>query len=252
MTSLKARFTARERLIGTFVKTPHPMVIEVLAGTGLDFAILDAEHAPFGPTEIDLSLLAARAARLPILVRVPDARPSEILRVLDQGADGVLVPHVMDAAGAAALVKAANYGAGGRGYSATTRAGDYGARTMAEHLERSRDVVVVPQIEDPDAVEAAEAIAATEGLGACFVGPADLAVALGETSLDAPAVRASVDKVVAACAAAGLSAASFAPTMSAAAGLFERGINAVAVASDQKALQDFFSPEITAAVKDRP
>ncbi|MEO1192624.1 MAG: aldolase/citrate lyase family protein [Pseudomonadota bacterium] len=236
-------------LVGTFIKTPHPAVVEALGGSGLDFIILDAEHAPFGRAEIDRGLLAARAAALPALVRLESDSPAQILSVLDMGAAGFLVPHVTSPEQAAALVQAAHYGAGGRGYSATNRAGDYGRRSMAQHLEASRQPVVIPQIEDPEAVERVEEIAAVPGITALFVGPADLAVAYGVADLKAAKVVEAVDRVIAVAGARGLPVATFAAEMQAAKGLFARGISLVAVASEQKPMQDFFSTAAVAAAK---
>jgi 2-keto-3-deoxy-L-rhamnonate aldolase RhmA len=81
--------------VGTFVKTLSPHVVEILGPTGLDFAAIDAEHAPFDRAALDLMMLAGRAARLPIHVRIPDTAPATILSVLDVGAAGLVVPHVV-------------------------------------------------------------------------------------------------------------------------------------------------------------
>ena len=243
------RVAAGDRLLGTFVKTPHHAVIEALAGGGLDFVILDAEHAPFGLAEVDRCLLAARAGGLPALVRLTEARPADILRVLDLGADGFLAPHVTTAAQARGILAAARYGAGGRGYSATTRAGRYGRIGMAEHLAASTEVFVVLQIEDPEGVEAVEEIAALPGIGALFVGRADLAAAYGATSLDAPEVGAAYDRVAAACAEARIPLATFVPSMADAPAWFDRRAQLVAVASEHAAMQTFFSPGAVAEAK---
>ena len=247
--SLLSSVQAGEPLIGTFIKTPHHVVVEALGRSGLDFFILDAEHSPFGVAEIDRCVLAARAVQKPVLVRLADQRAADILRVLDLGADGFLVPHVTTAEQAQAIVRTARYGEGGRGYSATNRAGDYGARTMTEHLAASSDIVIVPQIEDPLAIRNIESIAAVEGISALFVGPADLAVAYGVNDLAAPRVTEAVDHVVAVAGKAGVPVASFAPTMPEARALFARGIRVVAVASEHKPIQDFFAPAAITAAK---
>ena len=104
---LKDRIRAREPLVGTFLKTPHYGVVEALGGTGLDFVILDGEHAGFGLAQMDACVLAARAVGLPCLARITSCTPADILRVLDLGADGIFVPHVMTGEQAAAIAKAA-------------------------------------------------------------------------------------------------------------------------------------------------
>ena len=205
---LKVRLAAGELICGTFVKTPSPIVVEVLAGTTLDCLCLDAEHSPFNRESLDLCLMAARGGGrdggMDTLVRVPSAAPEHVLNALDCGATGVLVPHVRSVAEAEAVVRSAHYGAGGRGYAGSSRAAGYTGVAMAEHLRRSAEqTVVVAQIEDPEAVEAVEAIAAVPGLDALFIGRVDLTVGYGATSQDDPRVVAAAERVCAAAVAAG-------------------------------------------------
>lgn len=197
--TFKARLAARELLVGTFVKTPAPMLVEVLALSSLDLLCLDAEHAPFDRGALDLCLLAARAAGKPALVRVPSAAPEHLLNALDCGATGVLVPHVRSVAEAEAVVKAAHYGHGGRGYAGSPRAAGYTTTPMAQHKANSASrTVAIAQIEDPEGVEAVEAIAKVPALDALFVGRVDLTVAYNAESQDDPRVLAAVERICAA------------------------------------------------------
>jgi len=190
------RVSAGDYLLGTFVKTPAPIVVEVLGLTGLDCLCLDSEHAPFDRTQLNLCVALARAAAKPVLVRVPVASPEHILNALDCGATGILAPHIRSAAEARALVRACHYGAGGRGYAGSSRAAQYTTRPMAEHLAASAAATtVIAQIEDPEAIEDIDAIAQVEGIAALFVGRADLTVAYGAQSQDDPRVVAAVDRV---------------------------------------------------------
>ncbi len=201
--SLKERLAGRELVVGTFVKTPSPIVVEVLGQTVLDCLCLDAEHAPFDRPTLDTCIFAARAANMDVLVRVPSGAPDHLLNALDCGATGVMVPHVRSVAEAKAVVLAAHYGPGGRGYAGSSRAAGYTTLPMAHHLARSAErTVVIAQIEDPEAIEAVEAIAAVAGLDALFVGRVDLTVAYGAETQDDPRVVAAVERVCA----AGLSA----------------------------------------------
>ena len=202
--TLKARLAAGETIVGTFVKTPSPIIVEVLAMTSLDVLVLDAEHAPFDRLAIDGCCMAARTAGKDVLVRVASAAPEHILNALDCGATGVVVPHVRSADEARAAVAAAQYGAGGRGYAGSSRAAGYTTRPMAQHLADSAErTVVIAQIEDPEAVDAIEAIAAVDGIDALFVGRVDLTVAYGAATQDDPRVVAALDAVCAAGLAAG-------------------------------------------------
>jgi 2-keto-3-deoxy-L-rhamnonate aldolase RhmA len=182
---LKQRLAGGEALWGSFLKTPSPILVEVLASAGLDLLCLDAEHAPFDRLAIDHCAMAARAAALPMLVRTPSAAPEHILNALDCGADGVLLPHIRSAEEARAAVAAAHYGRGGRGYAGSSRAAAYALTPIPKHLAASAErTLVIAQIEDVEAVEAVEAIAAVPGLDALFVGRIDLTIALGETDPD--------------------------------------------------------------------
>ena len=84
--SLKNRIAAREQLLGSFVKTPSPMLCEVLGKSALDLLCLDAEHSPFDRLVQDQCLHALRSEGMPSLVRVPSAAPEHVLNALDCGA----------------------------------------------------------------------------------------------------------------------------------------------------------------------
>lgn len=210
--SLKARLAAGEALLGTFLKTPSPVLVEVLATSGLDLLVIDAEHAPFGREAIDLCVMAARASGFPVLVRPPTSAAEHVLNALDCGADGVLLPHIRSAAEARAAALAGHYQPGGRGYAGSSRAAGYGLKAMAEHRAASAArTVLIAQIEDVEALDELDAIAATDGIDALFVGRIDLTVALDATSPDAPEVIAAVDRIIAASKAADKPAGMFVP-----------------------------------------
>jgi 2-keto-3-deoxy-L-rhamnonate aldolase RhmA len=197
--TFKQRIAARDAMLGTFVKTPHPHIVEVLASTGLDCLCLDAEHAPFDRRDLDLCILAARAASMPVIVRPPSSAHEQILNALDCGADGVLVPHVRSAEEAQAVVKASHYGAGGRGYAGSSRAAGYGSIAIPDHLANSAArSIVIAQIEDLEALDEIDAIAAVEGIDALFIGRIDLTIALGCTDPDDPKVVEALDLIIAA------------------------------------------------------
>ena len=197
------RLRGGELLAATWVKTPHMHVVEVLARSPLDLLVLDAEHAPFGRQELDACILAARAGGKPVLVRPASASHEHLLQALDGGADGVIVPHIRTAAEARELVRACHYVPGGRGYAGSTRAAAYATLGMAGHHAAAKDIAVVAQIEDAEALDEIEAIARVEGIDALFIGRADLTISLGETNSDAPQVVAAVARICAAGRAAG-------------------------------------------------
>ncbi len=206
----KQRLRQREPLVGTWVKTPSPILCEVLGKTPLDAVCLDAEHAPFDRLSLDQCLYALRNEEMPALVRVPSASHEHILNALDCGACGVVIPHVTSAQMAEEVAAAAHYGSGGRGYAGSTRAAGYTTKPMNRHLQDSAaETVVIAQIEDVDALDVLDEIAAVEVIDCLFVGRIDLTVALGAASPKDDRVIQAVEKICAAGAAAGRSVGMF-------------------------------------------
>ncbi len=183
--TFRSRLKSAAPLTGTFLKTPSSIVAEVLAHSALDVVCIDTEHAPFGRLETDQCIAALRNADCPSLVRVADDSSTEIRSALDSGATGILVPHVTSAEQAAAIVKAAHFGEGGRGFAGSPRAADYTQKPMQKHLQESGEqTTVIVQIEDLAALDNVSAIAAVPGVDAIFIGRVDLAVAMGCSPLD--------------------------------------------------------------------
>ena len=208
----KVRMLSGERLLGTFVKTPSVEMVELLALAGLDFICLDAEHAPFDRMRLDACLAVARALDLPTLVRVASGNPDDILKVMDAGAVGIVVPHVDTAEKARAVAKAARFGHGGGGFAGSTRWAGYATRSMAEVLAQSKsETVVIVQIEEPEAVEAIDDIAGAAGVDGVFIGPADLSVSYGETSTDNDHLRQAMTRVGDAACGAGVTYCTWVP-----------------------------------------
>jgi 2-keto-3-deoxy-L-rhamnonate aldolase RhmA len=230
--AFRERLAAGQALMGTFVKSPGVHGVEILGGLGLDFIVIDAEHAPWDRAAVDHALLAARAHGLPALVRVQGV--AEVLDALDCGATGVMVPHVSTPDTAAAVAAACRYRGGSRGFSNSPRAGGYGAVGLAAHVAASdAQVSVIAMLEDPGALDHAEALAATPGIDAFFLGRGDLTVALGESSSDAEVVRRAVAVFVEAVKAAGKPLCAFVGQVAEIAPLRALGISTFIVASDQ-------------------
>ena len=187
----RSRLISGERLIGTFMKTPSPIVAEVLGLSNLDVFCIDTEHAPFGRLELDLCIASFRAADRPNLVRIADDSPREIRNALDSGATGIVVPHVTSAKQAARIVKAAHFGEGGRGFAGSTRAADFTRKRMPDHIgDSTQQTTVIVQIEDLAALANVSEIAAVDGVDAIFVGRIDLAVAMSKSPMDAEVITA--------------------------------------------------------------
>ncbi|MDB5448501.1 MAG: hpcH/HpaI aldolase/citrate lyase family protein [Phenylobacterium sp.] len=186
------------RLLGAFVKTASHQSVELIARAGQDFAVVDAEHAPFDLATLDRIAAVARGEGLPTLVRPPTLQPGFIGQVLDMGFLGVLAPHAASAEAAQAVLDAARYDRGRRGFSPSTRAGGYGAPDPAAYRRAAdAETCVWCQIEDADALPRLDAIAAVDEVDCLFLGRADLALSLGVKSQADPkvveAVRATAE-----------------------------------------------------------
>jgi 2-keto-3-deoxy-L-rhamnonate aldolase RhmA len=219
-------------VLGAFIKTPAHAVAEVMGRAGLDFAIIDAEHAPFGPVGVDAVVLGATCAGLPCLVRPPGHEPGFINTCLDLGAAGILAPHVADPDAARALVAAVKYSAGERGYSPSTRAGGYGGRADHRALADEESALWC-QIEDAAALSRLDDIAAVEGVDCLFLGRVDLALSLGVARPDDPKMVEAIAAVAAAAKRAGKALGVYVGDPAEIAAFRERGATVIVCGSDQ-------------------
>lgn len=231
--AFRRRFLAGEVLLGTFLKTPTGHATEVLGHVGFDFVVIDEEHAPFDRGTIDLALLAARAAATAGIVRVAEPTLAKLLAVLDDGAMGVLVPHVSSPEKAREVVAACRYRGGRRGFSNTTRAGHFGGSGIWDHVDaQDAAVTVIAMIEDPEALDHLDAILAVEGLDGVFIGRGDLTVALGSAGIDSPETMDATRRIATAAKQAGKPVCVMASGSADAARFREIGASAFIVSSD--------------------
>lgn len=195
---------------GTWITLTDPAAVELLGLCGFDFVAVDLEHSAIGLETLQHHLRAAAAQGLATLVRVPSPDPKFLLRVLDAGAEGVLIPGVVDGAGATAALAGVRYPpGGGRGMSSLSRAARYGQHGLPGLAELAADlnkgVVAGLMVEDAAAVEAIYEIVATRGLDLVFIGPTDLSGSLGVLgSSGGPEVAAAVERVKTVCGRAGI------------------------------------------------
>ena len=234
--TFRARLSANASLLGTFIKSPGVHGIEVLSAAGLDFVVIDSEHAPWDRAAIDLAVLAARANDTPSLVRVPNL--GDVLTALDCGATGVMIPHVADVEFAKRAVAACRYRGGNRGFTNSSRAGGYGALGIAEHVRtHDEQVAVVAMLEDPHALDSIDELVKVEGIDAFFLGRGDLAVALGETSMDSPVLQKAVQRLTTAVIAAGKPLCAFVGKVTDIPPLQSIGVSSFILSSDQGLLR---------------
>ncbi|WP_407493018.1 HpcH/HpaI aldolase family protein [Pseudooceanicola sp. MF1-13] len=235
--SLKSRIRNKELLIGTFIKTPAPHTVEILGHAGLDFAVIDQEHAPISISQMDMMALAGRAVGLPLLSRRWGKGRDWIAPLLDLGLDGVMVPHVMDAADAEAVCDAIKYSRGKRGLSPSPRAGNYGGMSIPVYQNTSdaRSIAMV-QIEDASALDHLDAIAAIEDVDMMFIGPADLSQSMG-CAFPSDDLTAAIDRIIDAGKRAGMAIGLFVGDASHIPAWHEKGVTLFVCGSDQAMLR---------------
>jgi 2-dehydro-3-deoxyglucarate aldolase/4-hydroxy-2-oxoheptanedioate aldolase len=223
--------------LGTWLSVGSPVIAELAAVCGLDWVLLDLEHGCGSEADLPDQLRALRGGPTRGIVRVPGDRPDLVARVLDQGADGVMVPHVDRAEQAERLVRAASYPPRGqRGVSRTVRAHDYGLRP----LDGRPAPMLIAQIETLDAVDQAAAIAGVDGIDVLFVGPADLQHDLAVRQSTAACFEDCLDRVVAAAREAGKAAGILVREPGDLPRRAEQGFSFVAVESDVAILRNAF------------
>ncbi len=232
--NLKSRVKNGDLLHGMFIMIPSPAVVEMAGYAGFDYVVLDTEHGASGTEMLENQVRAAEASGVTSLVRSVGQTPGEILRALETGAKGLLVPHVATAEQAAAIVQAAHYPPVGiRGMATTSRAGRHGVTTVSKHLqEAAESTIVMVQIEDASALPNVPAIARTKGIDGVFIGPADLAISLGFPGQpDHPKVAEAIGKISREVKEAGQVLAGFAKSEVDAAVLAQQGATFICLSS---------------------
>lgn len=200
----RARLKKGDKLLGTMVTLPSAPAAEVLASLGFDWLFVDAEHGPLETAEL-LGILTAVNRRAACLVRVPSCDAVQIAKVLDLGADGIIVPQVNTAEQAQAAVRFARYPPDGTRGVGLARAHGYGLKFKEYVDSANREIAVVVQAENAAAVENIDAIVRVPGVDAVLLGPYDLSASLGKMGqVDDPAVVAAIARVTDACRAAGM------------------------------------------------
>jgi 4-hydroxy-2-oxoheptanedioate aldolase len=177
--SFKKAIAAGQQQIGLWCSIPDSGVAEMLAGCGFDWILLDTEHSAMDAVGV-LPLLQAMAPYLvhPI-VRPTSLNVAEIKKLLDIGAQSILVPYVQSVEEARLAASAVDYPPGGiRGVAGLTRASRYGT-VEGYHRSARQGVCLLVQLETRTALDALEDIAAVPGIDGIFIGPADLAASLG-------------------------------------------------------------------------
>lgn len=190
-----------ELLAGTFLNLGCANSVEVAADLGFDWLLIDLEHGNASLADLRGMLLACRGSTAAPIVRIRSVDGDTVKFVLDSGAAGIMFPYVSSAEEARRAVQFMKYPPQGtRGVAGIIRATNFGRDWNQYFTEANEKSLVVVQIETAQAVDAADAIAAIEGVDVLFVGPLDLSVNLGcPGDFSPPHFVSALEKVIAAC-----------------------------------------------------
>jgi 4-hydroxy-2-oxoheptanedioate aldolase len=230
-------------LLGTFLQIPSPQLVEIIAASGFDFVILDLEHGEFGLSQLDHLQRAAEVGGLHSVVRVPANDAPLIGKVLDFGADAVLVPHIETPEDARRAVAAAKYPpAGGRGSFPFMRATRYrsGHRPGWE-AEQNDATSVILLVEGERGIQHIADIVRVPGVAAVFVGPVDLSQSLGlPGQLRHPKVEAFAHQIRETALGEGIYASIFCNDVEAGGDYAEAGFKLIAFSVDAQIISDAY------------
>ncbi len=230
----KARLSGTEAQIGLWLGLTDPVCIEIAAGAGFDWVCLDGEHSPHDLATLLTGLQTLAAYPVDVLVRLPIGDPTLMKKVLDLGAQTVVVPVVESAAQARALVEAMRYPP--RGIRGVGTALARGARwnRATDYFERAdAEMCLIVQIETRRGLDNLEDIAAVEGVDGLFIGPADLSASLGHLGhAGHPEVVEAIASAFARIRATGKAAGSLAADEAVARDYLGRGCGFLAVGTD--------------------
>ena len=189
--SLRRSLAEGRPTLGYLVTTPSVQIVQALARTGVDWLMLDTEHAPVGIESVAAMVAATGGTPATPIVRVPAARPEFVKPVLDCGALGVVFPQIASREEAEAAVQTVRYApTGQRGYGPTYAALRWGL-TNLDYLRAANDAVLsVVLIESPAGVDALDDILTVDGLDVVAVARGDLSQSLGVAGqFDHPRLR---------------------------------------------------------------
>lgn len=202
---LKEKVNNGGKALGIFHSMGSVAAVECFGYGGLDFFIIDCEHGPGDVESAMLAVIAAERHNITPLVRVREISRTAVLKMLDIGAMGLIVPFLNSIEDAKALVSYAKYAPIGQRGFAHARVSGFGFAKYASDIESqtktaNRESLLIPQCETVGCLNDIEAITALEGVDGIFVGPYDLSISLGAPGqFENELVKGSIRRVLEAC-----------------------------------------------------
>lgn len=239
---LKEKMMLGEKVIGTFFELGGNTAVECLGISGLDFFIIDTEHGPF---DIESSMDFIRTAELSSITpfaRIKDVSRPSVLKMLDVGAKGLIVPCVENIEQVKNLVEWAKYYPLGKRGFFTARPAGYGYKNFVQNIDNyfkvcNEETLLIPQCETIGCLENIEEIVKIDGVDGIFIGPYDLSIAMGKPSqFDDPDFLHAINRILKACKDANKFSFMYTGSNIAAKDYLAAGFNGVAVNMDASIL----------------
>lgn len=241
--TLREKLLRGEKALGTFMELGTATSAECLGLAGLDYLIIDTEHGPFDPLSALDFIRAAKLYGITPLARVQEISRAAILKLLDVGAMGLIIPCVSSVEEAEQIVSFGKYAPlGQRGVANTAGSGfwfeDYASHGMPHYFEVSnRESMLIPQCETLGCLDHLKEILAIDGIDGIFVGPFDLSTAMGiPGQFDKPEFKEALRHVQWLCAEAGKPSLLYAANEQAAREGFAMGYDSVTYGMDASTL----------------
>lgn len=245
---LKCRMKNGESVFGTWCMLPSDFVVDVIAGTGLDFIIVDLEHGTMSYETAEQMVRAAQVHHCQPIIRVGDNHENTILRALETGCEAVMVPHVATVEDAEHVVQAARYApAGTRGLSPYTRCHAYTHENLSESMVRhAEETLVGILVEGKQGIENLPQIAQVEGIDLIYLGMYDISQSIDlPGQLEHPKVMEHLKNSLKAIQAGGKYAGTFSRDIEACRSFRKQGFQFVAYVADSYALTSFYQHAVS-------
>lgn len=245
---LKEKIANGEKTLGVFQVLGDASISEIIGYSGFDYVLLDTEHGPYDVTGAQEYVRAAKLAKTTPLVRVKDSSRNSILKMLDIGAMGLIIPHIHEVDEIKRVVEYGKYyPIGDRGFGITSGNTYLTADYTKKGLDHIFDVhneqsLIIPQCETKESLENIEEIAKVEGVDGIFIGPYDLSVSLGVAGdVEGPVIIDAIKRIVKACQEAGKFTIVYTGNLDFVPKHYDLGVDSVTYASDAAIIAETFS-----------
>jgi len=199
-TGLRKTVLAGECVYGMMIRQARdPGAPAIYAAAGYDFVFIDMEHGNYSMETVADLIRGAKSAGIAPIIRIPHLESHFISRVLDTGAEGIMVPMTSTREHGEAIVGCSKYTPlGHRGFGTQTGQTDYKPLKAAEFMKEANEhTLIVAQIETREAIENADSILSVEGIDVGLIGPNDLSISLGvPDQMGSEILAKAIDKVV--------------------------------------------------------